>query len=612
MLLKFNNVCLFFAFCYCMCFANDCKTQGCFEVYNIPDKERFDISRYMYHNTLQSIKAHIHFANSVDCKHWERLESHSISMKANNGQNQFFLCISNDQSSSYSGYLHLKNPNIDSISIYSTDLSYNDYFSYSERTPMKQREVLDVSCAFPLSLEPYSQVYLLIDIFHDQLSLHTGIELVSEVDFAEKVQTRNILLGIYFGIECLLLLFTPLLLYFRKDYKLIIAYLLFHIVVFLGLTDNSGYLLGYFLPELSEYEKESTIIFILLFNILFVELCSQLFRDDSLNWLRHYRNIIFLVFFLPVFIYQRVVFYQDNIALLMVLFTFFCLFQTIWIVAKNYKKDIIVTRLFVFSTSLIIIVCFVRAFIKLTGIEAGFIYNHGLIITSIIENLGFFILIGYLLNKSSKEAVAEKYKNVELENKLIKDRQRIGQELHDDLGSGLTRIKYLTYGIQGASESDVKKIRSIEGHSDSLVQSMREIIWAMDSKSDNCESFVSYIRRFIRDYLSENNLEVEFDINITDPQLELDGKTRRNLLLVIKEATNNLVKHSDASLLKVKIVIDESIRICYSDNGNGKLIRGNGYGLQNMNRMIQELSGSFQIQSEEGTRILIEVPIIYN
>lgn len=221
-------------------------------------------------------------------------------------------------------------------------------------------------------------------------------------------------------------------------------------------------------------------------------------------------------------------------------------------------------------------------------------------------------MIGYLLNKSSKEAVAEKYKNVELENKLIKDRQRIGQELHDDLGSGLTRIKYLTYGIQGASESDVKKIRSIEGHSDSLVQSMREIIWAMDSKSDNCESFVSYIRRFIRDYLSENNLEVEFDINITDPQLELDGKTRRNLLLVIKEATNNLVKHSDASLLKVKIVIDESIRICYSDNGNGKLIRGNGYGLQNMNRMIQELSGSFQIQSEEGTRILIEVPIIYN
>jgi signal transduction histidine kinase len=187
--------------------------------------------------------------------------------------------------------------------------------------------------------------------------------------------------------------------------------------------------------------------------------------------------------------------------------------------------------------------------------------------------------------------------------------------MHDDLGAGLSRIKFLseTIGIkqqqQKPFEEDITKIRQ---YSHEMIDKMGEIVWALNEKNDSLSDLLSYTRSYAVEYLSQNGIKCKIETPDKFPAGFVSGEFRRNIYLTVKEALHNVVKHAQASEVIMKIEINHSLNIEIKDDGTGfdkSDIRPFSNGLMNMQSRIKEIGGLFELINENGTQIRIKVPL---
>ena len=186
--------------------------------------------------------------------------------------------------------------------------------------------------------------------------------------------------------------------------------------------------------------------------------------------------------------------------------------------------------------------------------------------------------------------------------------------MHDDLGAGLSRIKFLseTIGIkkqmQQPIEEDISKIRE---YSHEMIDKMGEIVWALNEKNDTLSDLLSYTRSYTVAYLEQNGLTCHFEEPDDIPQDYVTSEFRRNIYLTVKESLHNIVKHAEATEVFININITNCLGIQIKDNGVGidsTQDKSFGNGLLNMNARIRELKGRFEIINKNGTEINILVP----
>jgi len=197
------------------------------------------------------------------------------------------------------------------------------------------------------------------------------------------------------------------------------------------------------------------------------------------------------------------------------------------------------------------------------------------------------------------------------------ERSRIASEMHDDLGSGLTTIRYLSDRAlkQAKDAEEVEQIKRIAEHSNSLVRNMSEIIWAMNSRFDNAENLVGYLRRYASEFLSDHQIELVFETEDTElATIEVGGEKRRNLFLVFKEVLNNAVKYSGTHHISIHFKTGDQIQIIVSEkDGKGfktenAMEKGNG--LFNCEKRITSIGGHINfIQTGHGTDVTFSAPL---
>ena len=205
------------------------------------------------------------------------------------------------------------------------------------------------------------------------------------------------------------------------------------------------------------------------------------------------------------------------------------------------------------------------------------------------------------------------------EIKLIKrERTRISRELHDDIGSELTRITVISQVLQKKVNDDGEmheKLRKISEAGKNVLGMIGEIIWTMNLQKDNLENLIAHIREFVTGYLETNGIEVNFEVPVEIPPFQVSGENHRNIFLVVKEAVHNITKYSKATSVDISMDFIEKMAIFeISDNGSGftaseKNNRGNG--LRNMDQRMKDIGGNFRIRSEEnlGTFVRLTFPI---
>jgi signal transduction histidine kinase/ligand-binding sensor domain-containing protein len=197
---------------------------------------------------------------------------------------------------------------------------------------------------------------------------------------------------------------------------------------------------------------------------------------------------------------------------------------------------------------------------------------------------------------------------------LERERRRISQDIHDEVGSGLTKILMLT---QNATET-AQPNKEIAGTAQGVIDGMQEIIWSINPKNDTLQSLVAFIRSYGREFVSAAgmNVIVETPEGLAATPLRTD--VRRNVFLAVKEALNNALKYSAATEIRIGLEVEQSSYIfTIADNGRGFIpdverlptMRG-GNGLENMRLRMEEIGGSFHLDSvpNEGTKIVLEIP----
>jgi signal transduction histidine kinase len=208
-------------------------------------------------------------------------------------------------------------------------------------------------------------------------------------------------------------------------------------------------------------------------------------------------------------------------------------------------------------------------------------------------------------------------KDLDRQLMLERERARISQDMHDDVGASLTRISILSELAKNndATAGETKQwLGQISDTSRNVMEEMSQIIWALNPKNDTLEGLVSYLRRFVFEYLEPTTVRCAFDIPDSLPDKALSVEVRRNVYLVVRETLHNIVKHSGASEVTVSLHLHERrFTICVKDNGHGfnpDTLAFPGNGLNNMKKRITDIGGEFQLISKdgEGTEVRLIVP----
>jgi signal transduction histidine kinase/ligand-binding sensor domain-containing protein len=212
--------------------------------------------------------------------------------------------------------------------------------------------------------------------------------------------------------------------------------------------------------------------------------------------------------------------------------------------------------------------------------------------------------------------VAERQRGIE------RERTRIAQDIHDDLGSSLTRIILLSQSARGDLDSpDLagKDLDRIYDTARNLTRSLDEIVWAVNPRHDTLDSLATYLGKFAQDFLGAANIRCRLDLPVSVPAWPLTAETRHNVFLAFKEALNNAVKHAQATEVRVSLTLQQSaFTLIVEDNGHGFSVPAapaqttdTEDGLQNMRKRLNEVGGRCEIYSQpkKGTRISFSVPV---
>jgi len=207
-------------------------------------------------------------------------------------------------------------------------------------------------------------------------------------------------------------------------------------------------------------------------------------------------------------------------------------------------------------------------------------------------------------------------------------RTSIATDLHDDIGSTLTEIalfsdvgireiRSLSPGkpITGAEAEKVTSLLEEIGHtSRTLIDSMNDIVWAIDPKNDSFEFLLLRMKTHAARMFDARGINYDIEIPSELSELELPLGFRRRFFLIFKEAINNIIKHAHPTKVQLTLAKERSALVMsITDNGVGfdARVASEGNGLRNMDARATALGGTLSITSARagGTSITLRAPI---
>ncbi|MDJ0841165.1 MAG: two-component regulator propeller domain-containing protein [Acidobacteriota bacterium] len=179
-------------------------------------------------------------------------------------------------------------------------------------------------------------------------------------------------------------------------------------------------------------------------------------------------------------------------------------------------------------------------------------------------------------------------------------RVRIASDLHDEVGSALTKISLLSELLREGLEPDRKAhlLERIGRLGRDAVTAMGDLVWSVDARNDTVGSMIDRMRDFAADTFAREGVEVEFELHGLRETRRLPADLRKNLYLVFKEALTNVAKYAGASRVRVRLESSKrDFLLAISDNGRGlgKKLHRSGHGIRNMKMRARDLGGELQV-----------------
>ena len=228
-------------------------------------------------------------------------------------------------------------------------------------------------------------------------------------------------------------------------------------------------------------------------------------------------------------------------------------------------------------------------------------------------------IIGGTARHLTKQRMDRQLQALERKHAVEKERSRIAQDMHDELGARLTEIMLVSDRAQEMkNDGDAEKIGTSLGKISRLaravVGNLDTLVWTVNPRNDSVDKLATYICEYVQGFLEASSIRCRFDVPHDLPHSPLSSETRLYVLLTVKEALNNAVKHSLCSEISLRLQLKEDrLLIEIEDNGRGfetATLASTGNGLQNMEKRMRNIGGKFEVKGEsgKGTRIRLEIP----
>ncbi len=233
--------------------------------------------------------------------------------------------------------------------------------------------------------------------------------------------------------------------------------------------------------------------------------------------------------------------------------------------------------------------------------------------------------VGGTVRLIERQKAKSRLKRLEQEGALERERTRIAQDLHDEMGAKLCRISFLSEHARRDSANPAEmqeQIKSISDDSREVLHSLDEIVWAVNPQNDTLEHATSYLAQFAQDYFSMTGVECELVVPSQMPHYPVSSQVRHHLFLAVREALANILKHSAATHAEISMTCENGcLEIYVEDDGRGfdakthlagdSRSRDTHDGLRNMTKRFADVGGQCFIESTvgSGTSIKFVLPL---
>lgn len=229
--------------------------------------------------------------------------------------------------------------------------------------------------------------------------------------------------------------------------------------------------------------------------------------------------------------------------------------------------------------------------------------------------LGGFLLATGLAWWTSVRRLRHKLELAQAARAIEQDRLRIARDMHDDIGARLTHMALLADRLKRSPGHDPALLTKLAGEARGTVGALDQIVWAVNPRHDTLGSLSDYLCNHATGYLADAGLSCHFESPPSNRESILPFAIRHPLLMAVKEALQNVVKHAGASRVIISLHSKEdTIELDVSDDGKGiKRDPDNledGDGLANMRGRLAEIGGTCVIAPSPagGTRVTLSVP----
>ncbi|OFY83887.1 MAG: hypothetical protein A3F72_07765 [Bacteroidetes bacterium RIFCSPLOWO2_12_FULL_35_15] len=237
-----------------------------------------------------------------------------------------------------------------------------------------------------------------------------------------------------------------------------------------------------------------------------------------------------------------------------------------------------------------------------------------------IRNITIFILIAIMaviailiLWQINLSKLKKQKRELEAQQKIQIERERISRDLHDNVGG---QLSYVLFSLEGDEEISTEKRReratTLASSIRSITRNLRETIWALNQEKLTLKNLSDKLKLYARNMFAYTDTKIKFEEHIDDDN-ELNPAFALNLFRICQEVINNVFKHAKASELTVTIERKEKIKICITDNGIGfdknDLPEDNHFGLSNLHSRAKEINATIDIESSinNGSKITLVV-----
>ncbi|HTN36417.1 MAG TPA: hypothetical protein VL053_05040 [Arachidicoccus sp.] len=233
------------------------------------------------------------------------------------------------------------------------------------------------------------------------------------------------------------------------------------------------------------------------------------------------------------------------------------------------------------------------------------------------QTIWFKLLLGILLVGIT--LLIFRYREMQLK-KERELRMKIAGDLHDEIGSSLTRIWHQVQNYRlhpaasdqetGETERGTNRLEFIAQTSQEAISMMSDMVWSIDAQFDTQQELILRMKSYAYTIQNETGIQLKLIITNESEEKKISQVIRQNLFLLFKEGINNAIKYGDGKPIRITLDFNQKI-VMKMENacvpGRAPIITASqgGRGIPNMKRRVAKMNGTLQISQESNTYLLL-------